>query len=1859
MTVTDQHPSSSAAEEGLDALAEPIAIIGMSCRLPGAGNTEQYWDNLVNGVESIRAFTAEEQLEIGVSRRSVEDPNFVGSAPVLDDYDSLDAGLFGMTPREAEIKDPQQRLFLELAHTALEDAGYDPARYPGEIGVYGGVGPDEYQWKNIMRNPPAQRAAGSLSVATSNHSDYLSTYVSYKLNLRGPSLTVHTACSTSLVAAHLACESLRNGECDMALSGAASIELPHGAGYVYAEGSILSPDGHCRPFDAQSGGTIWGSGGGVVVLKRLADALADGDHVRAIIRGNAINNDGADKVGFSAPSVEGQSAVIAQALGVAGVDPRTVSYVEAHGTGTALGDPIEVSALSAVFARASTDTGWCGLGSVKSNIGHLGPAAGMAGLVKVVLSMEHGIVPPTLHYTEAHPQIDFAASPFYVNHTVSSWPAEDGARRAGLSSFGIGGTNAHIILESAPAATTSAVTADAGTQLVQVSGRTEAARDAILARLQDRLLADPGLDLADVAATLRSGRSLHAFRVAVVATDSADAAAAFGDKRRRREGKAAAPAPQVAMLFSGQGAQFAGMGAALYAEEPVYRAAVDECAEIVLGEIGTDLRTLLHANGAQAEAANADLGRTELTQPALFTVEYALAMLWRSWGVTPAAMIGHSIGEFVAATLAGVFDLGDALRLVVARGALMQSMPAGSMLAVQADAEDVRARLPAELTIATINGPGTCVVGGATPTVEAFAAALEADGVGSKALRTSHAFHSPMMEPILAPFRQCVAALALRAPSIPFLSNVTGTWITDEDAVDPSYWTRHLRETVRFGDCLTTLLASGAWALVEVGPGRQLMGAARMQTRGTQTLLMRSLPGPADRDSEAQTIYGAAAELWVAGSPVDPDAGAAPRHRVRLPGYAHQRKRFMIDPLPGAGLAPEEADEAAQLPLDQWFAVPVWREHVPSADPEPLDRVLVLLDGPRGEAVADRLAERGARPIRVSAGTVYQRDGDRVHVEPGARADLDRLITELSADGGLPDRIVHTYCLDLPPAGADPEAIWAAQERGFFSVLALAQALAAADRRPEQIRLDVLTTGSCDVSGEDLLRPESAPVAGPVRVLPLELPWLQARQIDLAADDAAVAAAIADPGTASLAIRGRRWWVEDYTSTPLAAEDAGSGRPAPIREHGVYLITGGLGGIGITVAEDLAVGQQARLVLLSRTEMPPREDWDTHLAVNGSSDRIGRAITAITRIEQAGGEVLLAAADVGDPSAMAGLRAEILDRFGRLDGIVHAAGVPGGGMAEVKDRGSATAVLAPKILGTASLAAAFGDLEMDFVVLCSSVTSVAGGFGQVDYCGANAYLDAVARSSHAFRAPVVSINWGGWLDVGMAAEVNAPKAFRALQRGVSSVAIDHPVLTMANTSTEESAVWCTGLVSPRTHWLLDEHRINGAAVIPGTGLLETVRAAAQSALEHGTGVEVRLEDVVFLAPLAVADGGQAEVRVAFADGADGMDFQVSSRIAGEERAHARGSVSWVPNQDLTTYDLDAIRERCGLKVLAAGDLGSHSGMLSFGPRWSSLRRVHLGVDEELALLEAGPEVSAELAEWGLHPALLDEATSFGVSRGSGRYLPISYGSLTVHAPLPSTLWSHLRYRDGDSDEVIVADFALLDGSGREVVTISEFMLRRVDADAVGTDLSEGAAAEVVVQSSDVRGIVPADGVLALRRILAHRAGPQIAVTVSPLARVIAGARELTQASVAEQLVDGAGTDAAERELDTDYTAPRTELERRICALWEAVLGVGKVGVDDDFFDLGGNSLVAVQLISQIREALGTKLPMRTLFEAPTVAGMAETVERMVAAEPRTDPADGAAVPATSAAPGAPAVDEMTITRAPRGGAVLVEGGSGE
>jgi len=903
---------------------EGVAIIGMSGRFPGARSVEAFWQNLVRGVETISRFRPEElEYSVATPEGRARGQQFVPARGVLEDVDQFDAAFFGIQPREAALMDPQHRLFLECAWEALEAAGYDSEAFGGLIGVYAGLSINSYLlWhlcgdRAFLRDYAGNYQVGHYPTMLGNERDFLPTRVSYKLNLRGPSLTVQSACSTSLVAVCQACTSLLTYQCDMALAGGVSITFPQKRDYLYEEGGMVSPDGTCRAFDAGARGTVFGHGVAVVLLKRLADAVEAGDHVLAVIKGTAVNNDGAAKVGYAAPSVTAQAEVIALAQAAAGVDPETVSYVEAHGTGTPLGDPIEVAALTQAFRQGGARrSGYCALGSAKTYVGHLDIAAGATGLIKTVLQLQHEQIPPLLHFQAPNPQIDFANSPFFPVAKLLDWKRGDTPRRAGVSAFGVGGTNAHVVVEEAPPPAETSPSRPR--QLLVLSAKTETALAAMTDNLARHLEAHPDLALPDVAFTLHKGRRAFAHRRALVAKDLPEAVAALktADARSLCTGKAPAQQPEVIFLFPGQGAQHVDMARQLYEGEPVFRGEVDRCAEFLQGQLGRDIRAILYPDTEQRGEAERQINETGLTQPAIFVVEYALARLWMSWGVKPAVVLGHSIGEYVCAVLAGTFTLEDGLALLATRARLMQALPGGAMLAVRRSADEIEARLPAGASLAAVNSANACTASGPSDVLLAFQKELEAEKIATRLLATSHAFHSAMMEPMLPEFTRAAQCTPAQPPKLRWVSSCTGKWMLPEDLADGTYWARQLRHTVRFADALQTALGVAGGVFLEVGPGQTLGQLVRQHPAKPAALtVLNSLSGTSDPEHDLAAVLNALGRLWVAGVKPDWDAfyAAEKRRRVPLPTYPFERKRFWVEPAP---LAPSAEVGPAPSPAN-------------------------------------------------------------------------------------------------------------------------------------------------------------------------------------------------------------------------------------------------------------------------------------------------------------------------------------------------------------------------------------------------------------------------------------------------------------------------------------------------------------------------------------------------------------------------------------------------------------------------------------------------------------------------------------------------------------------------------------------------------------------------------------------------------------------------------------------------------------------------------------------------------------------------------------------------------------------------------
>ena len=1323
-----------------------IAVIGLTGRFPGAAQVNQFWHNLCDGVEAISFFTDEELATTGLAADEARHPAYVKACGALKDVDLFDASFFGFYPREAEILDPQQRLFLECAWTALEHAGYDPARYPGLIGVYAGVGFNSYLYTNLLASRAVRESVQPYQLTINSDKDFLPTRVCYKLNLRGPGINVQTACSTSLVAIHLAAQSLISYQCDMALAG--GVSLYHRKGYLYQESGILSPDGHCRAFDANAQGTVPGSGVGIVVLKRLADALADGDCIHAIIRGSAINNDGALKVGYTAPSVDGQTEVITMAQAMAGVAPETISYIEAHGTGTALGDPIEIAALNQAFRMGTQDQQFCAIGSVKASVGHLDAAAGVTGFIKTVLALKHGLIPPTLHFERPNPKLGLEGSPFYVNNRLTQWPDRGTPRRAGVSSFGIGGTNAHVILEEAPPV---APTSDSRpAQLLLLSAKTASALEAATGHLAEHLKDNPDLNLADAAFTLQVGRQPFAYRRLLVCRDAADAAAALEgrDPSRLLSGQPPAQAKSVVFMFTGQGAQYVNMARELYETEPTFRDQVDRCCDLLIGHLGLDLRSVLFPAPEQAEEMTQQLNQTWLTQPALFVIEYALAKLWMQWGVKPAAMIGHSIGEYVAACLAEVFSLRDALALVAARGRLMQGLPAGSMLSLPVPEQDVRPYLNGALSVAAVNAPSLCVVSGPTEAVDELERRMADKGIEGRRLHTSHAFHSAMMEPILDQFVQQFSRIRLSAPSIPFISNLSGKWITKGEATDPEYWAGHLRHGVRFADGIGELLTDPARIFLEVGPGTTLSSLVRQHAAFTREhLALPSLRHPHEAQSDVAFLLQALGRLWLGG--VAPDWKGfythEQRQRMPLPTYPFERKRYWIEPDTGEQFS-TAPDVRKKADVRDWFYAPSWKRadlHATAATTTPQRLLLLTDESSLMQQLAAQLETAGHEVITVTAGAQFTCASEKaMTINPQSADDYLKLFSELQTSSRVPDSIVYAW--GLKPISSVSETL----EAGFHGLLRLMQAIARS-ALSAPLRLLVLTSGAQEVTGDESLLPGVAAINGLCRVIPQELPFIRCRTIDLSPQFKNAAhlcqETLSDAGAVAVAYRGQHRWAQTFEALPAMAETSQS----PIfRAGGVYLITGGLGNIGLTLAEALAQKAQARIALLSRTALPAREEWTQWLESHPADDRVSQLINRLQQLEAAGARILTISADVSNVAQLQSAIAQTEAAFGPLNGVIHSAGLVGDEtivpITELTAENTARQ-FAPKIGGALALAEALRGRQLDFCILQSSLSSVLGGLGFAAYAAANAFMDALAQQQNqAGATPWLSLNWDGW-----------------------------------------------------------------------------------------------------------------------------------------------------------------------------------------------------------------------------------------------------------------------------------------------------------------------------------------------------------------------------------------------------------------------------------------------------------------------------------------------------------------------------------
>ncbi|GAB1540092.1 hypothetical protein NUACC21_27610 [Scytonema sp. NUACC21] len=1349
----------------IDDSVKGIAVIGLVGRFPGAKNVEEFWQNLCDGQESISFFSDEELAASGIDPAWLNDPQYVKAGARLSNIEMFDASFFDFSPREAEIMDPQHRILLECAWQALENAGYAPGAGKELTGVYVGTNLSIYMLDNLSSNPDVIKSMGS-SIFFSNVQDFAATRVSYKLNLKGPSINISTACSTSLVAVHSACQGLLNYECDLALAGGVSIQSLQKQGYFYQEGGITSPDGHCRAFDAKAQGTVFGDGVGIVVLKRLEDALADGDCIHAVIKSSAINNDGAAKVGYTAPSVGGQASAIAEAVAIAGLNPETITYIEAHGTGTALGDPIEISALKKVFEARTKKKGFCAIGSVKTNVGHLNVAAGMTGLIKTVMALKHQMIPPSLHFEQPNPEIEFTNSPFYVNTSLLEWKTNEIPKRAGVSSFGVGGTNAHVILEEAPVIEPSATSRP--WQLLVLSAKTSTALEAATANLAAYLQQNPDLSIPDVAHTLQVGRRAFDHRRTILCQNWEDAVNLLNNQDPQRVFSYHCKPTNcpVIFMFSGQGAQYVNMGRELYSVEPTFRKHVDTCAEILQPHLGLDIRSLLYPEEQDTEGASLQLQQTAFTQPALFALEYALAQLLMEWGVRPEATIGHSIGEYVAATIAGVFSLEDALAVVATRGKLMQQLPDGSMLAIRLAYKDVQSLLnretkdSASVEIAVVNSPSSCVVSGANEAISALQNQLSDQGVECRLLHTSHAFHSAMMEPILEPFVQLLKTVKLRPPRIRFISNVTGTWITDEQATNPSYWGQHLRQTVRFSDGISQLLKQFEGVFLEVGPGRTLSTLTTQHLdKNAKQQVLTLLNHVKEQESDISFVLQTLGRLWLFGVEIDWSGFYTHefRHRIPLPTYPFERQRYWIDP---QSLSPSSSPQVATLDNKQdiadWFYTPSWkRSLLPSLEAAQIESAqeqwLFFVDECGvGDQLICKLKNQGKNVITVKQGDRFSKIGEDTYtINPCLREDYHTLFQELVSSGKTLQNIAYLWSV------SNFENRPLENYLEFNTLLFLTQSFSKLTTN-QSLQLWIVSNNTQQVNGNEILDPEKSVVLSLCKVIPQEYPNIICRNIDIHLTnpqdinsskgngyniiDQLLNEFTSVSSDLVVAYRDRHRWVQTFEPVqlkPVVEEKA------PLRKQGVYLFYGGLESLGVVLAEYLAKTVQPKLVFIEDSHFPEKDDYLQWIESHSQENEVSRKIQKLQALAQLGAEIVVVRADRTNYEQIH--QNLVSENIEQIHGVIYSIGIKResifNSIPEI-DNIELRKFLNSELYSLTVLEKTLQNKKVDFCIICSSLSSILGGFGLGLYTAVHHFIDTFTnRHNQADSLPWYTLNW--------------------------------------------------------------------------------------------------------------------------------------------------------------------------------------------------------------------------------------------------------------------------------------------------------------------------------------------------------------------------------------------------------------------------------------------------------------------------------------------------------------------------------------
>ncbi|MEC0168784.1 SDR family NAD(P)-dependent oxidoreductase [Paenibacillus graminis] len=1710
-----------------------VAIIGMSGSFPGAKNLEQFFQNVKNGVDSISFFTDEQLEEAGVPAEVYTKENFVKAKGYLDECEYFDNSFFGYTPNEAQFMDPQTRLLHEHTWMALEDAGYPPGRTQDTIGVYAGGRP-HFHWEALSLSMGSRNGAEDFEIAHLNDKDLMSTRVSYKLNLKGPSYTLFTACSTSLVAVHAACQGVISGECDMAVAGGVSVTSPLKNGYFYQDGMILSSDGHCRAFDAASDGTVVGNGIGLVILKRLEDALDDKDHIYAVIKGTAINNDGNRKVGYSAPSVDGQAEVIRTAHRVAGVDPGEIGYIEAHGTGTALGDPIEVKALTTAFHTNRKH--FCGIGSVKTNIGHLDSAAGIAGLIKAVLALHHKCLLPTLHFADPNPHLMLEDSPFYLVDRMREWESGSGLRRAGVSSFGVGGTNAHIVLEEAPSEQ-SVRPEEEQEQLLVFSAKTKEALEEFIEAFVQDVLKHPGKDLSDIAFTLQQGREHFSYRQYVACKALLAGCAALKVKAPQAlwvdPKKALKP---VYFWFAGMEPKEAIQHYHACLRNPYCR---EEMEALLLQASGM--------SGAAREGFLGDGNEDAAGQTPVFLFQLALARWLLRAGVKPAALMGTGTGAYVAGCLAGVFTLEEALMLIEKRDRLLEEWR-GS----------------------------------------------EGDLF--------------LLEALQSEFYEAFDSVALSAPSIPLLF-ADARRNTVNDVTLPDYWVNPLGAEDDGTSLPAKVEEEDKRLVLDFGTGGEPSGPS----------------GHISLVTGEPNLLDAVGCIWANGYPLNWDELAKHHNpsRLTLPTYPFARKRYWVDSQQIKQFQhnwKRQDPQTGKKSKEEWLYVPSWirSEHIPEAG-ERQQGLFAVFAAPEPFAARcmEQLEQMGHTLARIEPGESFKSNKMSFEINPEILDDFIQLLDTLAQRGDGPIRIVHFWCMH--PQAAAHEQLQEAEEYnrlGYYTLLNIARAVGQLQLR-QPVTIDIVANQVAEVIGNETVVPAKATLFGPLRVIAKEYENIICRLVDTDQYDHHLLCRILSEPEENrradwIALRNSYIWEPTFKQVrPTTPLNTVSRR---LTAGGVYVITGGLGGIGLYVAKFLAEQYQARVVLLNRSQFLPEEEWDKWYTIHSGDDPVSAKIAGLREIKAAASGFCLVQADITDTAQVRAVFGQILERYGAINGIIHAAGVPDGAVIQRRSKEMCEAVFGSKIYGTQVLQKVIEELScpVDFLLLFSSLSALLAPPAQVAYSAANSFLDAFALVNTRRGYFTQAINWDMWKNTGMAS-LSAHSRPAGSAPGITYRSEEHPLFKYSLTENTGRTTFLSYFHTGRD-WVLDEHRIVGQAVLPGTCYLEMARAAYQSATSNPEAA-VLIHDVFFLTPLAAAENTDIPVRTVIIRDTEGYRFTIESYSEapkGRWVLHARGRMG-ASNLKPQNYELDVIRNACEHSRYGREHYNNRrDSKFRYGPRWDSYRWGGFSQQEGLSWIELPQTFAGDLAAYGLHPAILDVAlVHMGLAHtGAGQYVPFGYRNITVHGKMPGRVYSYIRHRTEHSlgDKILEFDLTIMDEHGKGIIEIEGYQVTAVTNEQVsggGAAAEKTTAVQAAAAASDGNSgsLTPEEGLMILDTALSA-AYPQVIVsTVDLLTRV-----EAYRSEKVSLYQDSSGSSAGDKVRASGVNLSVQELEDVIHSIWKSVLGHEQISRDDDFFDLGGDSLKVLTVAERIYQAISIKIPVSVFFHTTVLKELARHIQ---------------------------------------------------